>query len=217
MDFGQTILYLPALVFSIVFHEVSHGWVAEKNGDPTARMMGRLTLNPIPHIDPWGSILLPGILALIGSPFLFGYAKPVPVNVNNLHNPRLDGIKVAIAGPFSNLFLALVSSVLLALSVRWMGMESAPSQFFALALTVNCVLAVFNLIPIPPLDGSWVLEHTLRGAAYETYRSIRPYGMLLLIGVLMFPPLSAILIRAPVSFVRDQFLQVSELVLRMVS
>ena len=217
MDFGQTILYLPALVFSIVFHEVSHGWVAEKNGDPTARMMGRITLNPVPHIDPWGSILLPGILLLLQSPFLFGYAKPVPVNVNNLNHPRTDGIKVAVAGPLSNLLLALISSILLALSVRWSGMESAPSQFFALALTVNCVLAVFNLIPIPPLDGSWVLEHTLRGRAYEAYRSIRPYGMLLLIGVLMLPPLSAILIRAPVSFVRDQFLQVSELVLRMVS
>jgi Zn-dependent protease len=217
MDFGQTILYLPALVFSIVFHEVSHGWVAEKNGDPTARMMGRITLNPIPHIDPWGSILLPGILALMNTGFMFGYAKPVPVNVNNLHHPRTDGIKVAVAGPLSNLFLALVSSVLLALSVRWSGMESAPSQFFVIALTLNCVLAVFNLLPIPPLDGSWVLEHTLRGSAYETYRSIRPYGMLLLIGVIMIPPLSAVLIRAPVFFVRDQFLQVSELVLRMVS
>ena len=129
------------LVFAMVAHEYAHAAVALHEGDDTAYTLGRVTLNPIPHIDPWGSILLPGILMLLQSPFLFRYAKPVPVNVNNLHHPRIDGIKVAVAGPLSNLFLALVSSVLLALSVRWLGMESAPSQFFALALTVNCVLA----------------------------------------------------------------------------
>jgi Zn-dependent protease len=217
MDFGSTLLYLVALVFSVVFHEVSHGWMAERHGDPTARMAGRLTLNPVPHIDLWGSILLPGILIMLNSPFLFGYAKPVPVNVQNLRNPRIDGIKVALVGPFSNLFLALVCAVLLGLSARWVGMDHALTQLLGIGLTVNCVLAIFNLIPIPPLDGSWVLEHTLRGDAYNTYQQIRPYGMLLLIGILMFPPISSVLIRAPVTFVRDLFLNVSDSVFRMIS
>jgi Zn-dependent protease len=217
MDFGSTLLYLVALVFSVVFHEVSHGWMAERHGDPTARMAGRLTLNPVPHIDLWGSILLPGILIMLNSPFLFGYAKPVPVNVQNLRNPRIDGIKVALVGPFSNLFLALVCAVLLGLSARWVGMDHALTQLLGIGLTVNCVLAIFNLIPIPPLDGSWVLEHTLRGNAYNTYQQIRPYGMLLLIGILMFPPISSVLIRAPVTFVRDLFLNVSDSVFRMIS
>ncbi len=217
MDFGQTLLYLPALVFSVVFHEVSHGWMAEKNGDSTARMMGRLTLNPVPHIDLWGSILLPGMLLLMNSPFLFGYAKPVPVNLNNLRNPRIDGIKVAVVGPFSNLFLALVCAVVLGISARFFGQNHALSQLFAIGVTVNCVLAIFNLLPVPPLDGSWVLEHSLRGQAYETYRSIRPFGMFLLIGILLFPPLSRMLIHAPVMFVMGLFYQVSNAVLRMLS
>jgi Zn-dependent protease len=217
MDFGTIILTLPALIFSVVFHEVSHGWVAEKNGDPTARMMGRITLNPIPHVDPWGSLLLPGILMALNTGFLFGYAKPVPVELRNLRNPRIDGIKVAIVGPFSNLLLALVSSVLLGLSAAWLGQGHALTHFFVVALGLNVTLALFNLLPIPPLDGSWVLEHSLRGEAYETYRAIRPYGMFLLIGVLIFPPLTNLLLRAPQLAVLGWFYEVANSVLRMVS
>lgn len=216
-DFGDTLLYLVALVFSVVFHEVSHGWVADKHGDPTARMMGRLTLNPVPHLDLWGSILLPGILILMRAPFLFGYAKPVPVDVRNLRNPRIDGIKVALAGPFSNLFLALICAVLFGLSIAYLGEGSAVSRLLRYGLLVNCMLAIFNLLPVPPLDGSWLLDHTLRGQAYETYRAIKPYGMFFLIGILLFPPLSNVLIRMPVLFVLSGFLSVSEAVVGWVT
>jgi Zn-dependent protease len=216
-DFGDTLLYLVALVFSVVFHEVSHGWVADRHGDPTARMMGRLTLNPVPHLDLWGSILLPGLLVLMNAPFLFGYAKPVPVDVRNLRNPRIDGLKVALVGPFSNLFLAFLCSIAFGLAVGYLGGDNALTRLFRYGLLVNCMLAIFNLLPVPPLDGSWILDHTLRGRAYETYRSLKPFGMLLLIGILLFPPLSHVLIRMPVNFVLSGFVQVSETVARLVT
>ncbi|MGH7723899.1 MAG: site-2 protease family protein [Candidatus Eiseniibacteriota bacterium] len=216
-DFGDTLLYLVALVFSVVFHEVSHGWVADRHGDPTARMMGRLTLNPVPHLDLWGSILLPGLLVLMNAPFLFGYAKPVPVDVRNLRNPRIDGLKVALVGPFSNLLLAFLCSIAFGLAIGYLGGDNAITRLFRYGLLVNCMLAIFNLLPVPPLDGSWILDHTLRGQAYETYRSLKPYGMLLLIGILLFPPVSHVLIRMPVNFVLSGFAQVSEAVARLVT
>ena len=209
-NFGDTLLYLVALVFSVVFHEVSHGFVADKHGDPTARMMGRLTLNPVPHVDPWGSILLPGILILVQSPFLFGYAKPVPVDVQNLRNPRIDGIKVALAGPFSNILLGLMCAVVFGVVRHFLGDEHAFVRLFLYGMLVNCVLAVFNLIPVPPLDGSWLLDHTLRGSAYNAYMSVRPYGMLLLLAIMMFPPISNLLIRTPVNFVLGLLLLFSQ-------
>jgi Zn-dependent protease len=184
--------------------------VADRNGDPTARMMGRLTLNPVPHIDPWGSILLPGILLLGHSPFLFGYAKPVPVDVGNLRNPRIDGIKVALAGPFSNLLLGTLCAIVFAFGWMYLGHEHALSRLFLYGMKVNCVLAVFNLIPVPPLDGSWLLEHTLRGSAYNAYRAVRPYGMFLLIGILIFPPISSFLIGRPVNFVLGLMVMLSQ-------
>jgi Zn-dependent protease len=201
MDPGTILLYLVALVFSIVFHEVSHGVVADRNGDPTARMMGRLTLNPLPHLDLWGSVLLPGILIMTNAPFLFGYAKPVPVDVRNLRNPRIDGIKVALAGPFSNILLGVLCAIAYGVARVFLGDEHALVRLFQLGMGVNCLLAVFNLIPVPPLDGSWLLDHTLRGAAYNAYRAIKPYGMLLLIGILLFPMLSYWLIQVPAGFV----------------
>jgi Zn-dependent protease len=210
---GDAILYIVALVFSIVFHEVSHGWVAERCGDPTARFMGRLTLNPLPHLDPWGSILMPGILYLLHSPFLFGYAKPVPVDPRNFRNPRIDGIKVALVGPFSNVFLGLVSAVLLGIVARFVGVENALVNLLKYFIGVNCLLAVFNLIPVPPLDGSWLLDHLLRGQAYNAYRAFKPYGMLVLIGILMFPPISGILIYTPWLFLSNAMFSVSDLIL----
>lgn len=209
-NFGDTLLYLVALVFSVVFHEVSHGFVADRHGDPTARMMGRLTLNPVPHIDPWGSIILPGILLLGHSPFLFGYAKPVPVDVGNLRNPRIDGIKVALAGPFSNIFLGILCAIVFGVAWMFLGHEHALARLFLYGMKVNCVLAVFNLIPVPPLDGSWLLEHTLRGSAYNAYRAVRPYGMFLLIGILIFPPISNFLIGRPVNFVLGLMVMLSQ-------
>ncbi len=211
-DFGNVLLQIVALLFSVVFHEVSHGWVAEKNGDPTARYMGRLTLNPIPHLDLWGSILMPAILALTHSPVLFGYAKPVPVDVRNLNNPRIDGLKVALAGPASNLLLGTACAALFGVSAAYLGIEHALSRLLAAGIVVNSVLAVFNLLPIPPLDGSWVLEHTLRGGAYNAYRAVRPYGMIILLAILFLPILSDVLIGIPVGFVRGLFLDLSQLV-----
>jgi Zn-dependent protease len=215
-NFGDTLLYLVALVFSVVFHEVSHGFVADRHGDPTARMRGRLTLNPVPHVDPWGSILLPGMLLLMHSPFLFGYAKPVPVDVRNLRHPRMDGIKVALAGPFSNLLLGFLCAIVFALAGSFLG-NHALVRLFLYGMQVNCVLAVFNLIPVPPLDGSWLLDHTLRGSAYNAYMKVRPYGMLILIAILLFPPISNLLIGTPVNFVLGLLVHFSRWIASLVS
>jgi len=216
-NFGEILLYVVALLFSVVFHECAHGWVADKNGDPTARMMGRLTLNPIPHLDPFGSILLPALFLLSGSSFFFAYAKPVPVDVSQLNNPRVDGIKVALAGPGSNLLLGTLCAVAYGASAAFLGMEHALSQLFIIGMRVNVMLAIFNLIPVPPLDGSWLLDHTLRGNAYNTYRMLKPYGMFLLIGILLLPPVSYVLIRWPSGILIGWLLQVSQAVAGMVS
>lgn len=215
MDPGTILLYLVALVFSIVFHEVSHGWVAERNGDPTARMAGRLTLNPLPHVDPWGSIILPAILVFGGSPILFGYAKPVPVDVRNLRNPRIDGIKVALAGPSSNLLLGTLAAIAFFVSATYLGGDHALSRLFAMGVAVNAALAVFNLLPVPPLDGSWLLDHTLRGEAYNTYRKFKPFGMLLIIGILLFPPVSHVLLGIPIGFVGGIMESIGRLITRV--
>jgi Zn-dependent protease len=155
---------------------------------------------------------MPGILAMTHAPVMFGYAKPVPVDVRNLNNPRIDGLKVALAGPASNLLLGAVCSVLLGLSARFLGETHALSQLFEAGILVNAVLAVFNLLPIPPLDGSWVLEHTLRGQAYNVFRAIRPYGMLILIGILFLPFVSNVLIGIPRAFVMGLDFQLANLV-----
>ena len=216
-NFGDVILQIDVLLFSVVFHEVSHGWVAERCGDPTARFMGRLTLNPVPHIDLWGSILLPGILVLTHSPILFGYAKPVPVDQRNLRRPRIDGILVAIAGPFSNVFLALVCAVLLGLEAPFLGMGHALSRLLVIGMGTNVMLALFNLLPVPPLDGSWLLEHTLRGAAYNAYRAVRPYGILILLGIMLFPPVAYYVMYIPRQFLLGQLMSVSQAIAGLVS
>jgi Zn-dependent protease len=158
-DPGQLVVF-PVCVLSIVVHECAHALAALKCGDPTARDRGRVTLNPIPHIDPVGSILLPGALLLLQSPFVFGWAKPVPISWANLKNPRNDPVKVALAGPASNVLLALGFAAIARLSPEtgfW-----APLRDMGYAGVVwNCALGLFNLIPIPPLDGSWVLMRFL--------------------------------------------------------
>lgn len=145
------------LIFSVVLHEVAHGYMANWLGDPTARLQGRLTLNPIKHIDPIGSILLPGILALT-SPFIIGYAKPVPYNPYNLRGKHAEGL-VAFAGPGTNILLALIFGMFLRFGHAQLGPELASA--FAVIVLINMVLALFNLIPIPPLDGSKVLSTLL--------------------------------------------------------
>ena len=161
MNFDPIVLVvLPVFVLSVVVHECAHGLVALWNGDPTARDLGRLTLNPIRHIDPIGSLLLPGILLLVRAPFLFGWAKPVPVNWANLRHPQNDQLKVALAGPASNLLLAIAFAGLARIAPATGFWEPLREMGYA-GVMFNCALALFNLIPIPPLDGSWVLMRFL--------------------------------------------------------
>ncbi len=152
------IFQLIVLIFSVMVHEVSHGYVADRLGDPTARLAGRLTLNPKKHLDPFGSFLLPlGLYILTKGSFVFGWAKPVPYNPLNLKNPKSGGAKIAAAGPLSNLILAGVFGILLRIFASADSGPSAIALFFSLIIYLNILLAVFNLVPIPPLDGSKVL------------------------------------------------------------
>jgi Zn-dependent protease len=185
---GISIWALPVL-FAIVLHEVAHGWVADKLGDDTARWMGRLTLNPIKHIDPVGTILIPIVLLVVGSPFLFGYAKPVPINFRKLRRPKQDMIWVALAGPATNLLLAVVSALLLMLvvnlpvSANWAAQPL--SMMCQASIIINMVLCIFNLLPLPPLDGGRVAVGLLPGpAAYQLSR-LEPFGFLIVILLLV--------------------------------
>lgn len=173
------ILALPVVLLSIVVHECAHGVAALWCGDTTARDRGRLTLNPLPHVDPIGSLLVPGVLLIFHAPFLFGWAKPVPINWANLRHPQDDAVKVALAGPASNLLLAVVFAALARFAPTtgfW-----APLQTMAMAGVVwNCALALFNLIPIPPLDGSWVLMRFLKMRHVIALQQFRLVGIALL-------------------------------------
>lgn len=180
---------LPVLA-AIVFHEVAHGWVAYRLGDPTAARMGRLTLNPLSHIDPFGTVLLPLLLIVVGAPFLFGYAKPVPVNFYNLRHPKRDMVWVALAGPVTNILLAAAS----AYALRFVSSAGGSLPLFVVApltfmaqssVNINVMLAAFNLFPIPPLDGGRVLVGLLPEPHSSTVARIEPYGFLILIVLLM--------------------------------
>ncbi|HUW99223.1 MAG TPA: site-2 protease family protein [Acidiferrobacter sp.] len=181
-----TIWALPVL-FAITLHEVAHGWMAKRLGDPTAQRLGRLSLNPIRHIDPIGTIVIPGILLLMGTGFIFGWAKPVPITWSNLRNPRRDMALVALAGPGANLLMAFgwaaIGRVAQYLPSMW---AARPLFYMSIAgITINIVLMVLNLLPLPPLDGSRVLSGVLPGRAALHYNRIEPYGLwilLLLVG-----------------------------------
>jgi Zn-dependent protease len=177
------------LLFSIIVHEVAHGYVALLNGDPTAKMLGRLTLNPGPHIDPVGTILLPMLLLLSHAGILFGWAKPVPVNPLNFRNYKWGEIFVSAAGPVSNLALAAIFSLLLRL-----GMGNAGLMKMAyFGVTINIFLALFNLIPIPPLDGSHILSILLPRNLARIYHYLDPVGFILILALFYTGILSAII------------------------
>lgn len=167
------------LIYAIIFHEVSHGYAAYFLGDRTAKYMGRLTLNPIPHIDLLGSILLPAVFLLFPTGIIFGWAKPVPINSNNLRNPKRDTFLVAVAGPVSNILIALVASIILKLSL-FLGLHfnELITMIFVFVIQINLVLAIFNLLPIPPLDGSHILEYFLSYKARYYYEQFAPYGII---------------------------------------
>lgn len=189
MDLSRfaSILYaLPALLVGVVVHEYAHGRVAELMGDPTARDAGRLTLNPLPHLDPFGSILLPLLLLISGSPVLFAAAKPVPVNPMYFRRGRRDFFWVGLAGPASNLSVAFVSGLIMAGIYGW-----APGVLVMLVqrmVVVNCMLAVFNLIPLPPLDGSRLVEAVLPEQMLPGYMAIEPFGIFIIFGLFFFLP-----------------------------
>jgi Zn-dependent protease len=181
---------LPVLI-AITFHEVSHGFIANKLGDPTARMLGRLTLNPLAHIDPFGTILLPLLLIVLGSPFVFGYAKPVPINPTNFKNPKRDMAISAAGGPVTNFLLAVISVLAIKFITRPAAgflppdivstIVSPADQMLQYSIFINVVLASFNLIPIPPLDGGRVVVGFLPHKQAVTFSRIEPYGFLIVI------------------------------------
>jgi Zn-dependent protease len=190
------LLLIPVCVLSVVVHECAHGLMALWCGDPTARDRGRLTLNPLPHLSLLGSILVPALLLALRAPFLFGWAKPVPVDHGRLRDPRNDPVKVALAGPASNALLAVVFAAL----VRWapeQGFWSPLREMGFAGVVWNCALCVFNLIPIPPLDGSWVLMRFLRLRHIIALHQLRLVGAALVAVLIASPVTSHVLFRIP--------------------
>jgi Zn-dependent protease len=188
--YNLSVWVLP-LIVAITFHEAAHGFVAHALGDNTAWERGRVTFNPLKHIDPFGTLILPAMLLLAHSPFLFGYAKPVPVNFRALRHPRIDMVWVALAGPATNIILALAAALAFhGLSVAPAGAAQWLADNLRNALVVNVVLAVFNMLPIPPLDGGRVAVGLLPGVLARALARLEPYGMLILIALLILLPLA---------------------------
>ncbi|MGX7926973.1 site-2 protease family protein [Tsuneonella sp. HG094] len=218
------LLLIPCLIVAIVFHEVAHGWTALALGDPTAKEQRRLSLNPIRHVDPIGTILVPGALALFGGP-VFGWAKPVPVNFRRLNNPRVGMMLVGAAGPAMNILLATVAAIVLGL---YAGTLVAPPEGVSeyvfgglqLFILINVFLALFNLLPIPPFDGSHIVEGLLPRRLAVHYAKLRNVGMLLFIALIAatwaFPDAGIIdkVIGPPVEWVQGQFFALAEWVAR---
>ncbi len=197
MDLFSALITIVVLIYSAILHEIAHGFVAERLGDPTARLMGRLTLDPRPHIDPIMSILLPLVLIISGSPVVFGAAKPVPVDPFNLREGRKDVAIVSLAGPATNFLLAIVAAIIIKILIfatPFFGSGLALGtaviaavNFLYIVVYINLILGIFNLIPIPPLDGSKVFSLVLPERDAAAYLSIGPLGIFIIFFLLLFP------------------------------
>jgi Zn-dependent protease len=216
MGYTISIWLLPVLI-AITFHEAAHGYVARYLGDDTASKLGRVSLNPLRHIDPFGTILLPGLLLLGHSPFLFGYAKPVPINFRALRNPRYGMVLVAAAGPAMNICLAIVA----ALSFHLVGyLPITVAQWTALnlknSLIINVLLAIFNLFPLPPLDGGRIAVGLLPNVLGKQLARLGRYGMMILIGFLIILPLLGSQFGVDLSFVSHFISMVTGAVIKVI-
>ena len=205
---GQFLFSLPIFLLSVIVHECAHGVVALWRGDPTAKYAGRLTLNPIPHLDLYGSIILPGLLLLNRTGILIGWAKPVPVDPRNFRNPKTDGILVAAAGPVSNILLGYGFALLFSIGYRMEQSVQGPILLLAgQGVLLNCLLAIFNLLPIPPLDGHWVALRLLPPNAARAYSRIGFWGIILIFLLLMIPVVNETLVQRPRTFLALFLLQ----------
>lgn len=212
------LILVPCLIIAIVFHEVAHGWVALKLGDTTARDLNRLSLNPLRHVDPVGTLLVPGVLALVGGP-IFGWAKPVPVRRDRLDNPRYGMMAVAAAGPGTNLLLALIGAILLGVvigtSEYWLLGEFLTGALGTFIL-INVFLALFNLLPIPPFDGSHIVEGLLPRSLAKHWQKLQAAGMLLLVLLIamtwVFPNSGVVehVVLPPVLWLQEHFFAVAQ-------
>lgn len=178
----EKIIFVVILIVSVVIHELAHGYAADKMGDPTPKLAGRLTLNPLAHLEWFGSVILPAMLVLSGAPFVLGWAKPVPFNPNYLQNKKWGAALVALAGPVSNFVLAGIFSIFL----RFGDFSPFITSFFAGIVMVNIVLALFNLVPIPPLDGHHILFAVLGNRFMQVQNFLKQYSMILVIIFIMF-------------------------------
>lgn len=202
-ELKNLIVMIVPLLFAVTFHEVAHGWVAYRLGDPTAKWAGRLTLNPLKHLDPMGSFILPLMLFFFRSPIIFGYAKPVPVNFHNLANRRRDMILVAAAGPATNMLCAFLSGLLFKQLIAispWWGKSIFSGVFMDLAsmleysVVINVILAIFNMIPIPPLDGGRVLAGLLPPPQAAQLARLERFGIIIVLFLLLSHSLDWILV-----------------------